>query len=170
MLRLTSTMLRAAAAAKRERAQIERLQHRSQHELESMSTDFRWRVESVLRHLAKKGWVPVVFHGRRSEAEQAKKVAAGYSATMKSFHLASTAIPHQSLAFNYVVKGEAADIVDARYLWSGPAKDLKFAFWTDLGGYAKVAGLTWGGNWSKPDVAHVQLTHMETSQEPRVVV
>lgn len=88
---------------------------------------------------------------------------------MNSFHLASTAIAHRAIAFNYVVKGEAADIVDARYLWGGPAGHLNFAFWKELGGYAKSVGLEWGGHWKKPDVAHVQLTHIETSQDPRVV-
>jgi hypothetical protein len=135
-----------------------------------MTDDFRWRVEVILRHLETKGWVPVVFHGRRTASQQAEKVKQGFSHTMASFHLASTAIPHQAITFNYVVKGEAADIVDARYLWSGPASHLNFSFWKDLGGYSKSVGLTWGGNWKKPDVAHVQLTHIETSQDPRVAV
>ena len=51
----------------------------------------------------------------------------------------------------------AADIVDRRYGWGGPAKNLGFKFWKDLGAAARAEGLTWGGDWrSFKDVAHVQ--------------
>ena len=63
------------------------------------------------------------------------------------------------LGSNQVVQLYAADIVDERWGWEGPAKDLNHQFWNDLGRFAKAAGLEWGGDWKKPrkDVAHVQM-------------
>ncbi|RMG10516.1 MAG: hypothetical protein D6731_17305 [Planctomycetota bacterium] len=109
--------------------------------LAGLEPAFRARVEAVLARLRAKGWQPYVAEGRRTLAQQREKVRRGVSRTLRSRHLL----------------GLAADIVDRRYGWGGPAANLRFAFWRDLGAAAHAEGLTWGGDWrSFPDVAHVQ--------------
>jgi hypothetical protein len=149
--------------------QVKRLQERSSEQLETLSMDFRSRVELVMAHLASKGWKPVVYHGERSPEEQAEKVRAGASKLSNSLHVpGSLQKPRIRNGIYSVVAGEAADIIDARYLWSGPAKDLNYQFWNDLGAYAKVQGLAWGGDWKKfRDVAHVELPTRRYYQDTR---
>ena len=109
--------------------------------LSGLEPDFRARVKRVLRRLEAKGWQPYVAEGRRTKAQQREKVRLGYSKTMRSKHLV----------------GRAADIVDRRYGWGGPAVKWSFRFWRDLGQAARAEGLTWGGDWKRfKDVAHVQ--------------
>jgi peptidoglycan L-alanyl-D-glutamate endopeptidase CwlK len=164
MLRVTSTVAKAAQQAK----QIARLKERSAKEIESLSPAFAHHVETILKHLAGKGWVPVVFHGERTKEEQAEKVKAGHSKTMQSFHVSETCFPKTRNGLYWELKGEAADIVDARFLWSGPATDLDFQFWKDLGAIAKALGLGWGGDWKKfRDVAHVEMARKEFFQDIR---
>ena len=147
--------------------QVQRLEARSTVERGSLSTEFQRRVDAVLEELRAKRWMPVIFHGRRTEKQQQEKVAAGVSPTLKSWHVASTRKSVQTNGIYWDVRGEAADIVDARYLWSGPAADLDYSFWKDLGTAAKRQGLEWGGDWKKRDVAHVQLIVRSTSQDAR---
>lgn len=110
--------------------------------LAGLQADFRAKVIAILKELAGKGWKPVVAEGLRTKAQQRIKVQKGYSKTMNSRHLT----------------GHAADIIDRRYGWGGPAANLNFAFWNDLGAAARARGLTWGGDWkSFKDVAHVQV-------------
>ena len=116
--------------------------HLNQDELEGLKPMFREKVEAVLSELEKKGWQPIVAEGRRTLEEQAAKVTAGKSLTLDSAH----------------VKGYAADIVDRRWGWSGPAAKHSFRFWHDLGAAAKRQGLVWGGSWKRfPDPAHVEM-------------
>lgn len=90
---------------------------------------------------------------------------------MKSFHVADTGIPSGRNGLYWQTKGEAADIVDARFLWTGPAANLEFEFWSDLGATAKAYGLRWGGDWAKfRDVAHVEMTRSEFLQDTRGVI
>jgi peptidoglycan L-alanyl-D-glutamate endopeptidase CwlK len=165
MLRISPALARYA---EKQRKQIERLKQRSKNELESLSPGFRRKIETILAHLEGKGWTPVVFHGERTKEEQAKIVKAGHSKTMQSFHVRDTSLNRGRNGLYWQVKGEAADIVDARFLWSGPASDLDFQFWKDLGAIAKSLGLKWGGDWKNfKDVAHVEDTHFEISQDSR---
>jgi hypothetical protein len=108
--------------------------------LGGLQPGFRAKVERVLARLQARGWRPYVAEGRRTRAQQREKVRRGYSRTMNSRHLS----------------GRAADIVDRRYGWGGPAARQTYRFWRDLGAAARAEGLTWGGNWRTPDVAHVQ--------------
>jgi hypothetical protein len=43
-------------------------------------------------------------------------------------------------------------------------------FWNDLGGYAKAAGLEWGGEWHKKDVARVQMKIIDSVPSGSVAV
>lgn len=109
--------------------------------LSGLQPAFRAKVERVLRRLQAEGWQPFVAEGLRTRAQQREKVRRGYSRTMNSRHLS----------------GRAADIVDRRWGWGGPAKDDDHPFWRALGRAAAAEGLTWGGNWrSFKDVAHLQ--------------
>lgn len=161
------TLGKAAAAARLQR-QIAKFQSRSKEQIATLSPEFARRVECVLQHLGEKGWKPVVYHGDRSTEEQVEKVKAGASKTMKSFHLEGTAVNKRKNGLYWTVKGEAADIVDARWLWEGPGKDLGHQFWKDLGAIAKVHALEWGGDWTDPpDPAHVQMVERLITQDSR---
>ena len=71
-------------------------------------------------------------------------------------------LPADKTSFE-VVHGNAADIVDKRYAWGGPAANLHFQFWKDLGRIAKQQGCEWGGDWKKfKDVAHIQMLFIES--------
>ena len=108
---------------------------------DGISIDFESKIPQLFDAMRSKGWEPVIASGMRTQEEQAEKVKLGYSKTMKSKHLT----------------GDALDIVDKRYGWDGPASDVKFKFWQDLGSEAQKLGFEWGGGWqSFKDVAHVQ--------------
>lgn len=129
-------------------------------------------LQEILSELGCMGWQPKVVSAMRTSAEQAKKVKEGHSKTMKSWHVPSTAgILAESGSSYSIVSGFAADIVDSRYGWNGPAKNRKFKFWTDLGRIAKAHGCEWGGDWkSFPDVAHIQYLMIEGRTQDRIAV
>ena len=106
-----------------------------------LDPDMQPKVLRVIQRLRELGWQAVMAEGIRTIKQQREKVNKGYSYTMKSKHL----------------KGLAADIIDKRYGWSGPASSKDFQFWIDLGRIAKEEGLFWGGDWKMRDVAHVEL-------------
>jgi len=109
--------------------------------IESLEPGVREKVRRVLVKLEQKKWQPRVAEGRRTLAEQREKVRRGVSKTMNSKHLC----------------GIAADVIDRRYAWGGPAANTNFQFWRDLGAAAKSEGLVWGGDWkSFKDVAHIE--------------
>jgi hypothetical protein len=102
------------------------------------------KVRRLIEDLEAKGHQPTIGSGWRSPGEQLVIFNRGDSTVKFSFHNAVTP------------KGEACalavDIVDARHGW-----DSSKRYWTDLGHYAGVHGLVWGGHWKRfPDVAHVQ--------------
>lgn len=165
MLRISSPL---SKVLERQQKQIEKLKQRSALELETLSPSFQRHVATILLHLEGKGWSPVVFHGERTKEEQAEKVKAGYSKTLNSFHVAGSSLNKGRNGLYWRIKGEAADIVDVRFLWSGPAEDLDFQFWSDLGAIARTLGLVWGGDWKKfRDVAHVEVNRTEFTQDVR---
>lgn len=101
------------------------------------------KVISIVMNLQRLGWKPVIAEAVRTKEQQAEKVKLGYSKTMNSKHIV----------------GKAVDIIDRRYGWDGPASDLNYQFWVDLGKEVKKEGLTWGGDWkSFKDVAHVEIS------------
>jgi hypothetical protein len=125
---------------------------------------FRFKLASILRQLRAAHWQPMIWELMRTQEQQAGKVKHGYSKTLKSWHVPSTEghLPANHSSF-YVVHGNAADIVDQRYHYQGPAKDLNFQFWKDLGRIAKREGCIWGGDWvSFKDVAHIEILFIES--------
>ncbi len=130
---------------------------RQQVAFDSMHPAFRMRVEAIIDHMIKKGWQAFVWQGKtRSEAQAAQNAKKGTGIKM-SWHRPDV----QGHIRTALVELYAADIVDERWGWEGPAKDLDHAFWRDLGGFAKAQGLEWGGGWKKKDVAHVQMALMD---------
>ncbi|MCP1831702.1 hypothetical protein J2R76_000130 [Bradyrhizobium sp. USDA 4532] len=155
---------------------------RSEREYRKLSVEMQQRVVVVLRYLHGKNWQPIIFHGSRTKEEQAKKVASGHSWTMHSLHVhgeqqrkSQGAKAYTGAAYMlgqhgaYIINGEAADIVDIRWLWEGPCHNLNHPFWNDLGVAAKMAGLVWGGLWSgkSRDVAHVELQKYKAISDTR---
>jgi peptidoglycan L-alanyl-D-glutamate endopeptidase CwlK len=113
-----------------------------QDKLAGLEPAFRGKVVAILQELAGKGWKPFVAEGLRTQSQQDEKVRLGYSRTRNSRHLT----------------GHAADIVDRRWGWGGPAASTSHQFWQDLGTAARARGLTWGGDWrSFKDVAHIEV-------------
>jgi hypothetical protein len=119
---------------------------------------FRHALGLILGELRSLGWQPRIASGMRITAEQAEKVRHGYSKTMRSWHVASTVgmLPVSRASF-VEVNGNAADIVDSRYGWEGPAADKSSKFWRELGRVAKKYGCYWGGDWKMKDVAHIYM-------------
>ena len=143
-----------------------------QADLSKLHPLFRQRVESILRDLRQLGWQPVVAEGVRSREQQLEKVNKGYSKTMQSWHVPGTAKAAWRAGNSYdVVVGGAADIVDQRFGWHGPAANLEFQFWKDLGKVAKQHGCSWGGDWNSfKDVAHIEMNWVEMAPQKTIVV
>lgn len=122
--------------------------------LAELEPRFRRDVAAVLAELAGLGWQPRIASARRSAEEQEEKVRRGNSRSLASAHRT----------------GRAADIVDRRHGWQGPASRRDFPFWIDLGAAVRRRGLTWGGDWQQfPDVAHVQDDRpAESAPEPGI--
>lgn len=131
--------------------------------LDRLHPVFRQYVQEILRDLTQLGWQPVVAEATRTREQQAEKVRKGYSKTMNSWHVPSTQAKFWETRESYsVVHGNAADIIDRRYGWAGPAANTGYKFWTDLGRAAKRRGLTWGGDWKDfKDVAHIEWHYID---------
>lgn len=117
----------------------------SMEKIKEVKKLFQPKIYAILAELETKGYRPIVAEGLRTLAQENVKIKEGntqLSNPKRSRH----------------TTGDAVDIVDARYGWEGPAANLKFKFWTDLGIAAREQGLEWGGDWhSFKDVAHVQV-------------
>ena len=98
---------------------------------------FRHALGRILDELRGIGWEPRVASGMRTAAQQAEKLRKGYSKTMKSWHVRSTfgLLPLDQESFD-VVFGNAADVIDRRWGWSGPASSKSFI---DLLAFERVA-------------------------------
>jgi len=92
---------------------------------DGLKPDFRKKVEAVLADMRGHGWHAYVVEGKRTWEQQKEKVAKGYSKTMHSKHL----------------DGDAADVVDERYLWGTECPKL---FWLHLASSAIKHGLRSG--------------------------
>lgn len=147
----------------------ESVTQRHQAALRSLHPVFRWRVERVLRDLESSGWKPVLRWGKRSAEKQKELVAKGYGASF-SWHVPGSAKLIPDGHGLDVKNGEAADIIDRRWGWSGPCASKSHPFWTALGQAAKRHGLEWGGDWAKMDVAHVQMKLVDMPRIDTVVV
>ena len=118
-----------------------------QKKILSMQPTLRPLVQGVIDGLAKRGFQPSIFFGWRSVAVQLEIYKKHHTKVKFSFHNAQMK--------DGTPNAYAADIIDKRWAWSAAA--AKHGFWKALGEEAKKQGLYWGGDWKKPDWAHVQL-------------
>jgi len=139
---------------------------------------FQWRLNIILGELRSLGWKPKVHSEAFRTLEQEKqKVKEGNSETTSSWHVIGNRrwMAHGRSQID-VLFGNAADIIDERWGWDGPAMNPKFKFWTDLGRIAKKYGCEWGGDWKdkhgkpKPDSAHIQFKYIEMPPQSSVNV
>lgn len=112
--------------------------------LAELDPQFRPKAAAVLADLKGKGWNVFIAEGRRTITQQAQKVAAGFSHTMKSKH----------------IDGLAADIVPHPYGWNIPlAKKIRYI--AHMRSTCKAHGLVSGSLWKSfgkwGDWAHTQL-------------
>jgi hypothetical protein len=128
--------------------------------LQSLDPTFRAKVVALMQRMRERGENPMLFYGWRGLETQARLQSGGTSDVSFSFHnVVNSAGEPAALG---------ADIVD-RTVWWGEASPSRTAaenaaaaakaerFFSILGTEAKRLGLFWGGDWSKPDKAHVQL-------------
>ena len=110
--------------------------------LASLHAELRPIVERLAGRMALHGFNPKIFFAYRGLETQARLKARGNSGVSVSFH-------------NHTENGEpaalAVDLVDAELGWGNPV------FFQVLGEEAEALGLIWGGRWTNPDEAHVQL-------------
>ena len=104
--------------------------------LGSMHPELRPLVTGVVEGMTKRGFQPKIFFGWRSVAVQLE-------------------IFHNVQKKDGTPDAYAADIVDQRWAWGKQA--AQHGYWSALGEEAKKQNLFWGGDWRKPDWAHVQL-------------
>jgi hypothetical protein len=126
--------------------------HYSQEKkLLSLHDEFREHVLMVLVLLQEK-WQPTIIYGYRSEKVQRDIYNRKRSSILFGFHntVYKPTIPEP--------RSLAVDIIDRRQAWEGPRA---MEFFKDLGQVANDLGLYWGGDWKKPDYAHVQLVGNE---------
>lgn len=92
--------------------------------------------------LARRGITASVYSGKRSLAEQLKRLAQGHTTVTKSKHL----------------EGRAADLLLYRGGRPAPRRDYTTAgeIWRKLGG-------TWGGHFKDPKLARAEYQHYEES-------
>jgi len=114
--------------------------------LASLASGLSARLSLVFDQLRAEGWEPHVVYGWRSHGAQEWLLRRGRSWTRWSRHNATDAAGKPA--------ARAADVIDKRHGWESPEAAQFFA---RLGALAEAQGLTWGGRWSEPDVAHVEL-------------
>lgn len=103
--------------------------------VQKMHPWMRDNILAIIADLEAAGWQPIIDSGvYRTPAEQAQKVAQGYSKIYYSYHNVTGA--------NGTPESLAADIVDERYQWESPMK-----YWLQLAGAAENQGLETGIYW-----------------------
>lgn len=163
-------------------------------EVKSLHPVFRMVVDRILKEMNGKGRDAVIGSGMRSHEEQAALYAQGRESLDKvnslrkqvgfskispsenkgkvtnakpgqSNHNLTTALFPNGRSSFYVMNGFAVDIVSKRHGWSPHP-----GFWKDLGAIAKKYGCEWGGDWKKPDPAHVQMKLIDGPPRSSVIV
>jgi peptidoglycan L-alanyl-D-glutamate endopeptidase CwlK len=164
-------------------------------DLKRLHPVFRHAVDQILNDMRSKGWDPVIGSGMRTNAQQDALYAQGRQSLeqVNALRLRGK-LPHRSVAENMhpvtdakggqsnhnltdsliahgrssmdVANGYAVDIIDRRFGWNIPHPQ----FWTVLGDCAKKYGCGWGGDWRKPDRAHVEMKLIDSAPRDAIVV
>lgn len=130
--------------------------------LDDLSSRFRPHAAMVLARLVERGIPVMIVDTLRTQAEQAKNVQNGTSATMLSKHLPRRL--RMTLVENDpdAEKADAMDIAPYEmYAMHGPDKlqwNTDDPVWQVIGTIIEAEGLRWGGRWHKPyDPGHMEL-------------
>lgn len=156
---------------------------------------FRAAVDHILNDMRSKGWDPIIGSGMRNAEEQNALYAQGreslqhvnelrlraklpplkqaenlkpvtYAKSGSSYHNLPEMLVGDGGSRVTRAYGYAVDIVDRKRGWDiGKPK-----FWSDLGSLAKKYGCEWGGDWKKPDPAHVQMALVDSGPSNTAVV
>jgi len=103
---------------------------------------FRDKVQTLIFRMNQNGFDAFMYEGFRTP-ERAAQLAQQGVGIANSLHTI----------------GAAADIISISHMWNAPA-----SFWNTLGTEAKKLGLTWGGDFHKKDLDHVQA--VSVAEEP----
>lgn len=163
-------------------------------ETKSLHPAFKMAVDRILTAMRVKGWDATIGSGMRTLEQQGALFAQGRESLERvnsmrdnaglppisasaNRHTVTNARPGQSnhnltkaslsssRSTFYVVNGYAVDIVSSRHGWHPDS-----LFWRDLGALAKQYGCEWGGDWDKPDPAHVQMKLIDGAPRSSAVV
>ena len=164
-------------------------------EVKTLHPAFRLAVDKILHGMRTRGWDPVIGSGMRTHEQQDALFAQGRRdlpyvnslrkraglpailaaanadtvtnarAGQSNHNLTQALVGHGRTAVD-IVYGFAVDIVDRRFGWEIPQKK----FWKDLGELAKENGCAWGGDFKKPDPAHVEMKIVDGAPNTSVVV
>jgi peptidoglycan LD-endopeptidase CwlK len=164
-------------------------------EVKSLHPAFRLALDRIFVGMRARGWDPVIGSGMRTHEQQNALFAQGRHTLNKvnslraraglpsisavdnthrvtnarggqsNHNLTHALLPHGPAAVD-VVNGYAVDVVDRRLGWNVRNKK----FWSDLGELAKANGCAWGGDWKKPDPAHVEMKLIDSARRASVVV
>lgn len=115
-------------------------------DLSALLPTFRSKVEQLLWNMRARGFQPVVVDALRTPAEAQANEDRG-TGKADSLH----------------IYGAAVDIVDAQRGRNHPE------FFAALGQEAAELGLTWGGNWTTRDIAHVQAVPVSVESQLRAL-
>jgi hypothetical protein len=164
-------------------------------EIDSLHPVFRAAVEQILKDMKAKGWDPIIGSGMRTPDQQDALYAQGRDTldhvntlrlrarmprinakenaikvtnakSGKSYHNMPELLFGDGDAQVSKGYGYAVDIVDKKRGWDIADPN----FWKDLGAIAKSYGCEWGGDWKKPDVAHVQMTLIDSPPSDTIAV
>lgn len=164
-------------------------------EIKSLHPVFRAAVDQIISDMKAKGWDPVIGSGMRTNEQQDALYAQGRQGLdqvnalrlrarlppiaapankstvtnarggQSNHNLTESLLAHSRSAID-VANGYAVDIVDRRYGWD----IAKPQFWKDLGFFAKRHGCAWGGDWKKPDPAHVEMKLIDSAPRTSVAI
>ena len=164
-------------------------------EIKTLHPAFKFAIDNILMGMKAKGWDAVIGSGMRTREQQdalfaqgrndlnhvnALRIRAGLprisaadnAATVtnarggqSNHNLTQVLLARGRIAVD-IVNGYAVDIVDKRFGWNVPDPQ----FWNDLGELAKKYGCSWGGDWSKPDPAHVEMKLIDSAPRTSLVV
>jgi hypothetical protein len=152
-------------------------------EVKTLHPVFKLAVDQILTGMRARGWDPVIGSGMRTNEQQDALYAQGrgklsdVNTQRRSAGLSPISAADNSHPVTNARGGQSnhnkthsllpygCDAVDDAV---GYAVDKKF--WDDLGTLAKQNGCLWGGDWKKPDVAHVEMKLFDRPPSTSVVI
>ena len=127
-------------------------------DLSKLAPKFREAIEAALAECIAKGYLAKVFEALRSQERQSHLYAQGRSRPGQKVTNASTNLT------SWHGYGLAADVIHRTKGWAPGNNDRETTAWfTAVAAIFKKHGCAWGGDWSSPDMPHVQWGQMPAS-------